>query len=138
MTIVTHGIVKCYERNGVYPMSRVTELIGEERGNFDGDIVKTSSDRYKLFAKNSCCVRCGIEGLYYAKERMVKFNKKDGSWRPTSEGFHFNLYATKSDGSEVMITKDHIIPKSKGGPDNMSNYQTMCFECNVEKGDKHV
>ena len=31
------------------------------------------------------------------------------------------------------MTKDHIIPKSKGGPDCIENFQTMCEECNKKK-----
>lgn len=34
------------------------------------------------------------------------------------------------------MTKDHIIPKSKGGIDDLSNYQTMCERCNKEKGNE--
>jgi len=28
---------------------------------------------------------------------------------------------------------DHIIPKSKGGPDILENYQALCFKCNAQK-----
>ena len=35
----------------------------------------------------------------------------------------------------TMMTKDHIIPKSKGGPDCIDNFQTMCEECNKKKKD---
>ena len=35
------------------------------------------------------------------------------------------------------MTKDHIIPKSKGGKDILDNFQTMCFECNTKKGNKY-
>lgn len=31
------------------------------------------------------------------------------------------------------MTKDHIVPKSKGGPDCIENFQTMCEECNKKK-----
>ena len=37
-------------------------------------------------------------------------------------------------GQEVLFTKDHIVPKSKGGGNQMHNYQTMCTTCNIEKG----
>jgi hypothetical protein len=43
---------------------------------------------------------------------------------------HFNLYA--ADGT--LMTKDHIIPKSKGGIDKVHNMQTMCYPCNKAKG----
>ena len=33
------------------------------------------------------------------------------------------------------MTKDHIIPRSKGGPDCIENFQTMCEECNNKKRD---
>jgi hypothetical protein len=53
-------------------------------------------------------------------------------WRLESNGGlpHLNLYA--QDG--VMMTKDHIIAKSKGGPDSLLNYQVMCSICNRKKG----
>jgi 5-methylcytosine-specific restriction endonuclease McrA len=35
-----------------------------------------------------------------------------------------------------MITKDHIIPRSKGGKDILDNYQPMCIICNSKKADK--
>ena len=34
------------------------------------------------------------------------------------------------------MTKDHILPRSKGGIDDISNYQTMCKPCNEVKGNK--
>lgn len=36
-------------------------------------------------------------------------------------------------GSKSNLTIDHVIPKSKGGRDSVTNYQTMCFKCNQEK-----
>jgi 5-methylcytosine-specific restriction endonuclease McrA len=127
-----------YERRGTYSVEHITSLIrsDDEKVLLDGEMVKTGSDRYKLFAKNRYCVTCGTEGLYYAMERTVK-RRPDGTVTPMSQGFHFNLYGKNADGEEVMITKDHIVPKSKGGPNRLDNYQTMCFICNVEKGNRH-
>ena len=39
-------------------------------------------------------------------------------------------------GEEILMTKDHILPRSKGGIDDISNYQTMCKLCNEAKGNK--
>ena len=49
-------------------------------------------------------------------------------------GYHFNLYGINKNYEEILFTKDHIIPKSKGGDNKISNYQTMCYNCNYKKG----
>lgn len=49
-------------------------------------------------------------------------------------GYHFNLYAIDKDGNEVLMTKDHILAKARGGKDRISNYQTCCKVCNETKG----
>ena len=34
-----------------------------------------------------------------------------------------------------MMTIDHIIPKSKGGNNDINNLQPMCNTCNTKKAD---
>jgi len=86
----------------------------------------STSVRYKLFKKKgTTCVSCGLEATYFKLERF-----------PADKVFHLNLYAVDHRGDEVLFTKDHIIPKSVGGPNNLGNYQTMCSPCNATKADK--
>ena len=102
----------------------VTKVVGKKsKVNFDGDLINVASDRLKLFAtKGVKCVKCDIEGKYFVKERVL------------DESCHFNLYGINDLGEEILMTKDHIFPKSLGGKDEIDNYQTMCIKCNVEKG----
>lgn len=94
--------------------------------DFDGDLIKGNSQRYQTFFTKGCkCVVCGIEGKYFAKERHLQ-----------DKTYHLNLYAVDDNGDEILMTKDHIIPRSKGGIDDISNYQTMCRLCNEAKGNK--
>lgn len=95
---------------------------------FDGDFIKMCSDRYYTFLKSTQCCFCGIQGQFFRKERHI--NKKG---EPLTESFHFNLYAIDSDGQEVLMTKDHIHPKARGGRNSLSNYQTACATCNELK-----
>lgn len=86
--------------------------------------VKISSQRYKLFKENKCCVVCGLEGKFLAIEKS----------EPEIKRYHINMYGINENGKEILMTKDHIIPRSKGGKDIHSNYQTMCSVCNSDKG----
>lgn len=45
------------------------------------------------------------------------------------------MYGIDEQGQEVMLTKDHIYPKSKGGLNNIKNYQVLCSRCNSKKSD---
>jgi 5-methylcytosine-specific restriction endonuclease McrA len=93
----------------------------------DGDHIGMDSQRYKVFAKSTKCVTCGIDGTIFLKDIG---GTKEGDKK------HFNLYAEDTNGDLILMTKDHIIPKSRGGKNQINNYQTMCSRCNFEKGNK--
>lgn len=109
-----------------YSIEQVLSDIGDFNREFDGDSIHMGSDRYLNFKHNgTVCVSCGIPGLYFRKERNYGDDK-----------YHFNLYGSSIDGIEVLMTKDHILPKSLGGKDHLSNYQTMCTVCNGKKSNR--
>ena len=90
--------------------------------HIEGHDVYTTSLRYKTFIeKGYMCVCCGRVGSYYALEKSKGSNQNRA---------HFNLYSD----DDVLMTKDHILPKSKGGADCIENMQTMCAICNRAKG----
>ena len=137
--IKSFGRVGHYERKGLYAPSEIFPFINgdpEVFHDFDGDPVRMSSARYTLFAKNQVCVRCGVVGTHFAKERAIYLDRKTGRYWPTSNHFHFNLYGINKHGHEVMMTKDHILPRAHGGKDEQANYQTMCAPCNGRKRDR--
>ena len=39
-------------------------------------------------------------------------------------------------GSQKHLTVDHVVPRSKGGPDSWENVVTSCAPCNRKKGDR--
>lgn len=95
--------------------------------DFDGDSIKMGSHRYWTFAmKGIQCESCGIKGQYFYKERH----------HDAAEGtYHFNLYAVGAEGQEVLMTKAHVRPRSKGGRDHITNYQTLCVRCSWKRRD---
>lgn len=90
----------------------------------DGYDVYTRSLRYMTFYQKGCtCVACGKVGTHFTLDAS-----NDGN--PNRR--HFNLRA--DDGT--LMTRDHIIPKSRGGREHISNMQTMCVDCNKAKGNR--
>ena len=52
-----------------------------------------------------------------------------------------NIYARDNNaclkcGSTDNLTIDHVVPVSKGGKNEYSNYQTLCWRCNNKKRDE--
>ena len=118
---------KTYELDHIFGLMRTNV----ERVVLDGtpNTVNLNSLRLKCFmTKGVQCVACNLKGVFFAAEVA---NHKN--YTPI---FHLNLYALTKDAKEVLMTKDHIIPRSKKGQDSLDNLQTMCCHCNVTKGNK--
>lgn len=115
-----------------YSIDEVFQMIGEEHLNIQHDHhahqtdmivngfnVHPQSLRYATFyQKGVKCVCCGKEGAYFQLCGEENSNRR-----------HFNLYTEEG----ILMTKDHIIPKSKGGQNRVSNLQPMCVDCNKAK-----
>lgn len=149
----------CHQREGIFSLEEVFNFLGEVRP-FGPTWIMLDSQRYHLFAKNHKCVRCGLEGCYFAKERSARRRKVQvpgqshhmSVWEPVEQDpkkvkniWHLNLYALQEEWHqeygfigyrEILMTKDHILPRSKGGANEMWNYNTMCQPCNSNKGSK--
>ncbi len=120
-----------------YEINEVFDMLGDEYLNIktvrhghresidvDGFKVKRSSLRYSLFyQKGTTCACCGKQGTHF------RLDVGEGADPVISNRRHFNLYA--DDGT--MLTKDHIVPRSLGGLDNVDNLQVLCKECNELK-----
>lgn len=129
-----------YERKATYKPEEVLDFLPQPddypknfklktiKKDYDGDEMKMGSDRYYTFAKSLKCAHCNRVGVMFAKERHL--NKKG---KPENLAYHFNLYAIDPDGEEILMTKDHIVPKARGGRNAVSNYTTMCQPCNHYK-----
>lgn len=155
MAPLIEGFHPGYERKGIFSTEDVFKELGNSWAVFDGDVMPVISLRYKVFARSCACVDCGIVGTYFAKERSAKrmrdkivVQKINGErvvtvtppevrFKATSLTWHFNLYAMHTDGREILMTKDHVLPKSKGGLDFLGNLQTMCQPCNGQKANFH-
>ena len=100
------------------------------RSNDHGPFVTVKGVKYPVmrlrsFAIHGCtCCRCGAAG-----NKIIAYIPGDGI-------VHVDLFGGKH--GRLLMTKDHIIPRSKGGRNHWMNYQTMCSRCNAKKADQET
>lgn len=132
-----------YERDGAFDPVILWEHLSEygaaEPMRINGDLIDMTALNYRVFSQRTECVTCGLKGQWLVKERSTRKNRETGEWESISgQRWHFNLYGLRErDGAMVMLTKDHICPRSKGGTDELYNLQTMCQPCNQRKADRY-
>ncbi len=98
-----------------------------ERTTLNGYGVNFGTSRLQTFMKGTGCVSCDLVGVFFVFEQDF------------GGGVHLNLYAIDKSGREVMMTSDHIRPRSRGGaPKDLMNRQPMCEPCNSKKGTNYV
>ena len=117
---IKYSVDEVFSILGEDTLKETDKLIKSDSIEFNGYQIYKDSWRYRTFyQKGLKCACCNRIGTYF----KLKVDSKN------IERAHFNLFS--EDGT--LMTKDHIIPRSKGGPDCIENFQTMCEECNKKK-----
>lgn len=107
---------------GYVSASHIMNLIdsGHSYFSYNGNNISLDNLKFQVFkTKGIKCAYCKIKGTIF-----LIFNYKGG--------YYLNLYTNNG----VLITKDHIVPKARGGKTDINNLQTLCIRCNMKKSDK--
>lgn len=106
------------------PVDQLQAIIDEMRHGL-------ASVRHQMyFEKGTTCVTCGRAATHVIAWREKRYADAVGF-----KGLHVDLISVADNGRETLMTADHIIPKSKGGPKTVENFQPMCSPCNQAKAD---
>lgn len=64
----------------------------------------------------------------------LKNNGSTSQWRRIRQTVINRDGCCQMCGSEERLSVDHIVPRTLGGDDNLSNLQVLCSSCNSRKG----
>lgn len=121
------------------PWEDTLEAIGDKDHYVDYQIagktyrVNIGAERLRIIKKSPVCACCGVRATDVSIDLDAQQTKEKGEPR-----YHVNFYARTGDHQSdkihlVLMTRDHVKPRSKGGEENEANSQTLCFNCNALK-----
>ncbi|MCR4307157.1 MAG: HNH endonuclease [Candidatus Berkelbacteria bacterium] len=107
-----------------------------------------SIEKMRVVWKTRPSFRGGKETLlkrrsFYQRLRESKKINNGGThtfeeWESLKENFKFTCPSCKRSEPEVKLTRDHIIPLTKGGTNDIENIQPLCHSCNSSKHTKII
>lgn len=76
------------------------------------------------------------------RRRMLKLNvvgsHTSGEWELLKKQYGLTCPCCGKTEPTVKLTKDHIIPLTRGGSDYIENIQPLCQSCNSKKGNRVI
>lgn len=77
-------------------------------------------------------------GYYERRVQLMNGNHSLGEWETLKAQYNFICPCCLKREPKISLTRDHIIPISKGGSNNIENIQPLCQSCNSKKNTKII
>jgi ATP adenylyltransferase len=78
---------------------------------------------------------CSLSGLMFTKGRTA-IDASVGKAAEVLKAARFRCELCGVPADECALEVDHIVPRNKGGTDELSNLQALCYRCNAMKRDR--
>ena len=99
----------------------------EERNAYQREYGKENRDKLTLFTNIRRARKLAAEGSHTDKE-----------WQSLKAFYDYKCLCCGKREPEIQLTRDHVIPLTKGGTDSIDNVQPLCARCNSKKNNKHI
>lgn len=112
--------------------------LGNQNGFKKGQIGIWRGKRFSLEYRKKLSIAKGSDSFdptFGRRSRIIKnggFHTND-EWMTLKAQYNWTCLHCSKVEPNIKLTKDHIIPVSRGGTDNIENIQPLCLPCNVKK-----
>ena len=115
----------------LYACDRVITSLGTESFIFRGGTNALTRQR-SVIEVGSILLTRGRSKIYQHGDKFIPHLTNRALFRRDG---HLCMYCGEQ-FKHAQLTRDHIIPMSRGGGDNWENVVTACFRCNNQKGNR--
>ena len=119
---------KHYCSSECYAKDRKENWNPEEQPTWKGGVTRYESN--KRYRKNHPDRIAHLKARRYAREKGAKGSHTLKEWKELKKEYNYRCAYC---GKKKNLTKDHMIPLSKGGSDYIRNIQPLCRSCNSKK-----
>ncbi len=99
------------------------------------EYAKANPDKVRQLRERNRAQLCRTQHLREARKRGNGGSYTVQEWNELCERYDYRCLRC---GEQKPLTVDHVIPISKGGPNDISNLQPLCGSCNSTKRDKTI
>jgi 5-methylcytosine-specific restriction endonuclease McrA len=95
---------------------------------------KYSLEYYKRHPEKSVAATNRRRALKLASEA----SHTDEEWEELKAFYEYKCLRCGRQEPDIKLTRDHVIPLTRGGTDSIDNVQPLCARCNSKKNHKHI
>lgn len=106
---------------------KIPRAKGENSNNWKGGVSKMKGYNYRVAGRQYLIRRKGAKGTHSFEQ-----------WEDLKKFYDFMCLCCKKQEPFISLTRDHVVPLSLGGSDDIKNIQPLCHNCNSRKHAKMI
>lgn len=94
--------------------------------------------RNRVWIKNNPEKNTANATRYQKRKKANGGSHTEEQWQELKYQTGNKCMCCQASGDDKILQRDHVIPVSKGGTNNIDNIQVLCRECNCSKAQKEI